>query len=203
MTRAKFLGSLVLIAAFAGGCATRETSSTGLELMSAGEVDRVIDRSTVRSQNYEGLYNTLDLTATLRNAPVRRAQLEQQARIYQWDRNKFQSEVAASDAKARNETEVFLSFYTPEKKNDDLNKKNTQWKVFLEADGRRWEGKVVKIRQSVPEIQGWYPYYTRFSTPYVVTFTVAAPDVETKTSKLVVTGPMGTATLSFAAVSPL
>jgi len=201
MKAVKFLSCVLAVAALAG-CATHETSSTGLELMSAGEVDRVLDRSTSRSQNYEGLYNTLDLTATLRNSAVRRAQLEQQARIYQWDRNKFQAEVSASDTKSRNETEVFLSFYTPEKKNDDLNKKATQWKVFLESDGRRFEGKAAKIRQSVPEIQGWYPYFTRFSTPYSVTFTVATQDIETKPAKFIVTGPMGTATLNFAPVTP-
>lgn len=179
------------------GCATKETANTGLVLMSQPEFENVLERYTDRTQRYEGLYNTLDVTATLRNSAVLRAQLEAQARIYQWDRAKFLAESNKALEDAKNKTEVFLSFYTPERKNDDLNRSTSQWKTYLEIDGRRWEGKTSKVKLNVMELQGWYPYHNRFATPYLVSFPVALSTIEGQPVRFVVTGPMGLATLNF------
>lgn len=180
------------------GCAGMVTSPNGLVLMNHAQFESVVERYTDRTQRYEGLYNTLDVAATIRNTAVMRGQLESQARIYQWDRVKFQSESNKLAEKARNETEVFLSFYTPERKNDDLSRGNTQWRIYLEVDGRRFEGKASRIKTGTAEVQGFYPYHTRFATPYSVIFPVSVTQIEVKPMKFTVTGPMGMAALNFA-----
>lgn len=179
------------------GCAQKTTNASGLELLTQSGFESVIDRYTDRSQKYEGLYNTIDLTATLRTSAVLRAQAEQQARIYQWDAAKLRAETNKLSEKARFETEVFLDFYTPERKNDDLARSSSQWRTYLEVNGRRWEGKVAKLRLSGSELHGLYPYHSRFATPYAVTFPVAVSTVEGKPAKFTITGPMGMATLHF------
>lgn len=185
-----------------GACAHREPMDPSLTLMSEDQFAETLTNWTDHVQKYEGFYNVLDSRATLRNSPVMKAQMDQSARVYRWDRAKLTAEANKLIEKTRNETEVFLSFYTPTRANDDLHKSGTQWRVYLEVDGKRWEGKVNKIRQSVPEIQGLYPYHTSFATPYSITFTVPLAQVETRPSKFTVTGPMGDAVFNFASASP-
>lgn len=197
---AALMGSLIFVAGLGvvlNGCATREGGNAGLELMSETEFQNTVEKFTRRSQQYQGLYNTVDIHATLRNSSVIRAQLEQNARLYQWDRAKFQLESNKAGEKAKNETEVFLSFYTPDRKNDDLQKSSTQWRTYLEVDGRRWEGKVTKVKTTEVEIQGMYPYYTRLATPYSVTFPVPIATVEGKEAKVTLTGPVALVVLAF------
>ncbi|MBX3032513.1 MAG: hypothetical protein KF865_01215 [Bdellovibrionaceae bacterium] len=200
----KSLATLLLITAAWSftGCATRPAANQGLELMSVAEYEKVVDRHTQRSQKYSGLYNTMDVTATLVNTAVAKAQLEQKARLLQWDRAQFQLESNKLAEKNKNETEVFLSFFTPDKKNDDLQKKTTQWRVYLEADGRRWEGKTMKIRQPIAEIQGLFSYHSRFSTPYLITFPVGTATIDPRTTRFIVTGPIDIVTLEYAPAAP-
>lgn len=194
MIRRLFIVSLLLTTA---ACATRETTVTGLNLMSEREYEKVLERFTHHEQQYKGLYNTMDVTATLIVPSVAHAELEQKARIYQWDRAKFQAESNKLNDELRTQTQVFMSFYTPEHKNDDLQKLGTQWRVYLEAGGRRWEGKVAKIKTPTAEIQGIYPYHVRFSTPYLVTFPTAANTVAKESARFIVTGPVGLMALDY------
>lgn len=187
---------------FLASCATRHVVDPELNLMNESDVTSTLENWTARTQKYEGLYNTIDATATLRNTPVIKALLHQSARMYRWDKAKLDAESNKAFEKARNETEIFLSFYTPDRKNDDLHKMGTQWRVYLDAGGRRWEGKVTKNRLALTEIQSLYPYHTRFATAYSVTFPVPTSQIEVQTSRLTVTGPVGMANIDFGSASP-
>lgn len=194
--------SLILIlalfsSAVVTSCATTQPDPAGLQLMSEKEYAKVLDHSTRRIQKYSGLYNTVEMAATYLRPEMMQAQLEQSARLYQWDKARFSLEKNRRDELMKNETEFFLSFYTPDKKNDDLHKNNTQWRVYLDADGRRWEAKVTKIKLQLAEVQGLYPYHNRFSTAYSLTFPVSVGTLSLKPVKLVVTGPVDIATLEW------
>ncbi|MBX3040808.1 MAG: hypothetical protein KF789_08900 [Bdellovibrionaceae bacterium] len=178
-------------------CSTRPTAPEGLNLISESQYHGIVDRYTQRSQKYSGLYNTMDVTATLVNSAVARAQADQKARLLQWAPNNYSSELEKLKKDLKNETTVFVSFYTPDKKNDDLQKMTTQWRVYLEAEGRRWEPKIMKIRQPVAETQGLYAYHTRFSTAYVMTFPVATTTIDGVNSRFIITGPLGISTLDY------
>lgn len=199
-----WMGSFLFVAGVGfvfSGCASRDGVTAGLELMSEAEFQNTVDKFTEHTQQYKGLYNTVDLHATLRNSSVLRAQLEQSARLFQWDRAKFQLEANKTAEKAKSETEIFLAFFTPERKNDDLNKSNTQWRAYLEVDGRRWEGKITKVKGTEAELQGIYPYYSKLSTPYSITFPVPVANVEGKESKFTLTGPVALVVLNFPALT--
>lgn len=188
--------------AFLAACASKMTSSTGLELMTESKYKSIVDTYTGRSQQYSGLYNTIDLSATLMNSAVTHAQNDQKARLLQWDAAQYASNQGKSRTEMMDRTVVFLSFYTPDRKNDDLQKNNTQWRIYLEADGKRWEPKVVKLRQPVSELQSLYAYHTKFSTAYQLTFPVATTTVERTRSKLIVTGPLGFGAIEYKPVDP-
>lgn len=196
----KFLITFALgVVIFTSACTTTKDSiGSSINLISESDYQKVISENTRQKQIYSGLYNTMDLTATVLNSKVAAAQTDQMARLYIWDANKYTQEKVKADDKVTKETEFFVSFFTPERKHDDLHKNQTLWKIFLDAGGKRYEGKVKKIKLLTEEIQGMYSYHNRFSTPYSVVFPVASRDIENmKDIKLTITGPVGSATLEF------
>lgn len=189
---------LLAIAALSlAACATRQVSTMGLDLISESAYEQVVEDATQKNQQYSGLYNTIDVTATLLTTTVAKAQLDQKARVFQWDKSKYQLEANKLGDQLKNEAAVFASFYTPEKVNDDLHKTGSQWRVYLETGGRRWEGKVMKIKMPVVEIVRLYPYHTRFSTPYLITFPLPTYSIDRTATRFIVTGPVGIANLDF------
>ena len=193
---------LVLIAAVTclSACATRETTSTGLNIMTQDEAEKVIDRYSDTVEGYKGLYNTLQASATLHNTQVSMTLMDQKARVFQWDQGKYDAQRLVTQEKLAKETEIFLSFFTPEKKHDDLNKNPSVWKVFLDVNGHRYEGKATKIKLQTVEVHDLYSYHTRFATPYQLIFPISVRLVENYPSKLTLTGPVGSSTLNFPAM---
>ncbi len=178
-------------------CASQEIMRGGRPLISQSKYVDLIYEKSDKDIKYSGLYNTLEVHATPITSQVALGQLDYQTQIYQWDESKFSTESAAYEARLNREAEFFISFFTPEKKNDDLTKPNSVWKVFLDVDGRRYEGQVKKIRSLLAEIQGLYPYHNRFSTPYSVIFPVPMKSIESKEMTLTMTGPIASGILRF------
>lgn len=191
----KYLLSLFLVLT---ACATNyEVTPAGHTIKTTGDYPSVIEKNTDKVRRYSGFYNTIEMEGTVINSAVAQAQLEQGQMLYQWDANKLAEEKAKIEDKLSKQTDFFLSFYTPERKNDDLSKASTNWKVFLDVGDRRYEGKVTKIKLSLAEIEGLYPYHNRFYTPYNITFPVTMRSIEGKPLKLTVTGAVGSGFLEF------
>ena len=183
-------------------CATRDVTPMGLDVMSDSAYQNIINEYSDATERYSGLYNTITMRSTILNSKVAHAQMDQSARLYLWEKPKYDEENANVDKKNKTETNVFVSFYTPERKHDNLDRSKTLWKVFLDVNGKRYEGKAARIKKLVTsEIQGLYSYHNTFSTAYIVTFPVPMSDVEKSPSKLTVTGPVGSATQSYPALS--
>lgn len=178
-------------------CATSNSNPNGLNLMSQNEYEKVMSDFTDKAQVYSGLENVIDMTATMINSYVAQGQMDQSARMYQWDSAKYTTEKVKIDEQMQKETTLFLSFYTPERKHDELHKNETLWKIFLDVNGKRFEGKAKKVKLLTEEIRGLYPYHSRFATPYMVTFPVASKSIENFPSQLTITGPVGSGQVKF------
>ncbi|MBL7542267.1 MAG: hypothetical protein JNL11_00555 [Bdellovibrionaceae bacterium] len=173
--------------------------SPTMKLISESDYQQTIKKNARQEQVYSGLYNAIDMTGMIINSEVSEAQVDQMARVYIWDENKYTQEKVKSEDKLRKESEFFVSFFTPERKHDDLHKNKTLWKIFLDVDGKRFEGKVSKVKLLTEEIQSLYPFHNRFSTPYSIVFPVAMKQIEQSASiKLTITGPVGSSTVDFA-----
>jgi len=179
------------------GCVTSPTGPSELNLISANEYEATIDKWTRHESIYSGLYNLLEVYVTYNSGKVLFSQLDQNARMYQWDKSKYLENKAATEKNYNRETEVFVSLYTPERKNNDLQKNKTLWKVFLDANGRRYEGVATKVKSVPGEVQGLYPYYNRFFVPYSVKFPVSALSLEGKKVRFTMTGPVGSISMNF------
>ncbi len=192
--------NVITTAIFAFGmmaCATRDVTPTGLNVMSESAYQSIVDEFSDSTERYSGLHNTITMRSTLINSKVAHAQVDQNARLFLWDKAKYDEESAKAGQKVNKETEIFLSFYTPTRKHDNLHRSKTLWKIFLDVDGKRYEGKAVKIKLLTTEVQGLYPYHNNFSTPYMISFPVPVSKIEKTNIKLTITGPVGSATQSY------
>lgn len=191
---------IFVFALMAAACATRDTTPTGLNVMSESAYQNVIDEYSDSTERYSGLYNTITMRSTLLNAKVAHAQLDQKARQFLWDKAKYDEEAKKVDQKLSKESEIFLSFYTPTRKHDNLNRSKTLWRIFLDVDGKRYEGKATKIKLLTTELQSIYAYHNSFSTPYSLIFPVPMTKIENSEAKLTITGPVGSASQNYPAM---
>ena len=188
---------LILPFLFLASCASYEVTPSGRTQKTVDAYMDTVEKYSDKARKYSGFYNTIDLEGTFINKSVSDAQVEQAAYLYQWDATRASEEAAKRQAKMATETEFFVSFYTPERRHDTLFKSDSIWKIFLDVDGRRYEGTAKKIKMELIAIEGLYPYHNRFYTPYSVTFPVATSQVEGRPAVLTVTGAVGSASLKF------
>ncbi len=160
----------------------------------------VIEKNSSGDSEFAGLYNTFELKATILNSQVREALIQRQAEYYQWDSGQLSTERDKSLQENSSEAAAFVSFSTPERKNDNLADRKSIWRIFLDVGGKRYVGQVKKDRRLIAELQALYPFHTRWNTPYMFTFPVAMSAIESEAIKLTVTGPLGSRVLEFAPV---
>lgn len=180
-----------------GACTTPYHNPHLPGLASSSQYFSTAEDYTAAKKVYDGFYQTMEFSATLLNSKVTRDQLDHKARIYQWTQDQYSTAKAEAETSLSRETRIFLSFFVPERKHDDLSKANTTWKIFLDAGGRRYEGKATKIKSILADVVSLYPAHNRFSTPYMVSFPVSVSQIENVPSRLTLTGPVGSTTVEF------
>lgn len=186
-----------LITSFSLSCKTKPGPDPRLDLVPTSRYMDTVDRYSDRAQAYSGLFNTLDIYATILNTRVLSHQNDQLARTFLWEKEKYDQEIIEMNKSLAAESRFFVSIYTPDRKYNDLNKTKNLWKIFLDVNGRRFEGSAKKMKMLQPEIQGIYHYHTVFSTPYMVTFPIPMIEVQKHNAKMTFTGPIGSASLDF------
>lgn len=191
------LFSTGILCVLLAGCASTP-ENPHFKTMETSEVHDIIAENTHNKKIYNGFMNTMDVSGTLQNEAVGRALLDQGARIYQWDAGQYADEKSKAESFRASKTEFFLSFFVPERKWDDLQKtKTTKWKIFLDVDGKRYEGEAKRWKANLSEVQSFYPHHTRWSTAYKLTFAVPTRIAESSIAKLTITGPVGVIQLDF------
>lgn len=183
---------------FVVGCETTH-NNPNVTLMSRSQTEDAVYAFTTNKKIYDGFMNRLDVSGTLQNSKVVAALTDERARIYQWTEEQYQKEKALGEEGLAKKTEVFLSFFVPERKEDDLHKPGTKWKLFLDVNGKRYEGKSSKVKTLFSELMVLYPHHTRFGSPYLVEFPVSVREIEAFPSRMIITGPPGSTTLEFPA----
>lgn len=187
----------LLLAFVATACVSTRENPNIPNLTSEHEYYSAVSNATRSDKIYDGLTQILDVSATLHNSEVSKTQLDQNARIYQWSETDYQNKKSEMETNSSKQTQVFISFFVPERKHDNLARVSSAWKIFLTGSGKRVEGKVEKIKMIPTEIMLLYPHHNRFSTPYRVTFPIPVSMVESAESTFVMTGPVGSVKLTF------
>lgn len=175
------------------------TSTNGTRDSATIEKDylRVVERYSSGDKKYNGFYNRFEIHSTLLNTEVKLAQLERKADYYQWSDSLKLTEKEKVFQEMSTATQLFLSFFTPEKEADDLDKQNSIWRVYLVANGQRYQGEVRKMKGKLTELMVLYPIHNRFATAYSVSFNVSTQEVEKSNVEILITGPLGESKLAF------
>lgn len=199
--RAQVAAAFAVVGLGASSCITTSLNPTGNSAVKTHvNYDDRINAYSDGEAEYVGFYNNFDFRATLLNGPIREALIDQQAGIFQWDPEKRSTEREKSFQEMASTTTVFMSFYTPERRNDNLGDPKSIWRVYLETGGRRYQGKVTRLRTPLPEVQALYPYHSRWNSAYSMEFPIPTTAIEGQGSALTVTGPLGSKTVNFSAV---
>ncbi|MEK6554754.1 MAG: hypothetical protein AABZ31_05915 [Bdellovibrionota bacterium] len=165
--------------------------------MSDLEYRIMVEKNTKTAQKYEGFYNTLEVRSTFINSDVQAAILQKQSEILQWDSKTAQAAREKMFQENSNSTKFFVSFFVPTRRLNDLHKPNTIWKIYLEANGEKYEGKATKRTEPLEALQALFPAHSRWAIPYDVTFSVPLSAVDKSNVKLTFTSSVAQAELNF------
>ncbi len=188
---------LVLCCLFVAACATRLPLIAGVKDISSGEYSSFVETKTQKSEVYDGLYNKLTVQLTHVDAEMTENILAYSAKLSQWSEAVYQDEKSKMISSHSTQTEFFLSFFVPEKKHDNLNIKKTTWKVYLDVNGQRYEGTVVRSKSLFLDLEAIYPHHNRWSTAYTLTFPVSTASTEGKNLTVTITGPVASTQVKF------
>ena len=198
--KSAFITVLIL---FCAGCATSKmdqekgSPSKGTQTPTSKPYLERIEQYSAGDVEYSGLYANFEYKATLLNSPIRDALLGQQGAYYEWNDAQASQAREKSNQEMSSQTKIFMGFFTPNSKNDNLTETKTIWRIYLDCAGRRYEGKVTRVRLLLAELQALYPYMTRWATPYEIVFDIPTAAIEGQPSTLTVTGPLGARSVSF------
>lgn len=188
---------LIAVLLFASGCVTRLPMPAGVQDISESDYEAMVIRKSKKIEVYDGLYNKLTVNATWIDSEMTEGNLAHNARLAQWQESKYREEKNKIVMKHTESTEFFVSFYTPERRHSDLSQSKGLWKIYLDINGQRYEGKATRVKGLLSEIQASYPQHNRWSVPYMVSFPVATVITEKKPAVLTFTGAVSTAQLKF------
>jgi hypothetical protein len=118
----------------------------------------LIEKYTRHDLQYDGVYNRFEAYATFLNSDTQATILQKRSDVLEWDQAQAQKERERLFQENATQTKFFLSFFVPSVKLNDLHKGTSIWKLYLEAGGKRYEGKVMKHNGKVEDINSIYPY---------------------------------------------
>ncbi|MCB0377046.1 MAG: hypothetical protein KDD33_01010 [Bdellovibrionales bacterium] len=151
----------------------------------------LIDKYSAGDKQFSGLYQNFEFRTTILNHQVTEAIYNRMQQFYDWSEEDHKKNLSEATNHLEKHTRFWMSFFTPDNKNDNLTTKKSIWKIYLLAGGRRWEGHVLKTNKVYSEAQALFPYHNRWATSYYVDFPVPTSEVEALPLTFVVTGPLG------------
>ena len=178
-------------------CSTGAKTEASAPDTSTTDYPSLVKKYSANAQKYDGFHATFEVHATILNSEVNVAILDQRTKFLSWTPEQQRQEREKSFQEMAAYSKIFMSFYSPENDYDDLSKPNSMWKVYLETNGQRYEGKVKKDLNKMAELRQLYPYIDRFRTLYNVTFEVPMSAVEQQTAIFTLTSSLGTASFEF------
>ena len=159
----------------------------------------VMKKFTVEDVRYSGFHELFEYKATLHNSAVQKVHRELKAKYNQW--SDLEIEKARQDAAKATDTKMFLSFYSPNRKVAELNKNGSSWTIILQNNGKRYVGEIEKSRVPRAEIRKFYPYHTRWSFAYNISFKVPVTALENSPSQLIISSSVGSSEKVFPALN--
>ncbi|GEM_PF-2602754 len=156
-----------------------------------------LNKWTRFDKSYDGLSNTIDMGVTLLNPVMVKSQIKQKAIIFGWT-SEMQNEELKKNLILDPSIEFYLSFYTPDRKSNQLESEKSTWQIFLNHNGKRYLAKVFRIKEDKRTLYKLYPHQTPWHKPYKVTFDLKLKDVQPDSPiEFQISGPLGQSKVQF------
>jgi hypothetical protein len=157
----------------------------------------LLAKACAHDEVYEGFQNKFQYTACLLTSDILDMQLDINAKAFLWSAEQYNQKKQELNDKKKTSTIVFLSFFSPERKVDDLNTKASLWRLFLDMNMQRTLGTVMKSSSNVEDVMAQYPKHNAWSTAYEVTFPISIFDVQKEKVNFIITSRVGSSTKAF------
>jgi hypothetical protein len=195
-SRLPFLALLAVCALF--GCAHSQPKGAVIGTRLDDETyEKLIEKFTRHDLQYDGVYNRFEAWATFLNTDTQATILQKRSDVLEWDQTQAQKEREKSFQENATQTRFALSFFVPSVKLNDLHKATSIWKLYLEADGKRYEGHAMKHLGKFEDIRAVYPYHNRWSVPYDISFDVPLSAIEKGPVTFIITSSQGAIRLTY------
>jgi hypothetical protein len=175
------------------GCSSLGAPKSSIDI----PFNELMESRTLKINRYSGMTNLYLIHAVVLAHEVTNAQTQILASDYQWPESRIRDELEKQNQIDSTQTQIFLDFYLPDSSVDDLLEKNSVWRLFLDAGGKRYEGHVEKMKRPFAETLSIFPYHNKWTTPYVVSFAVPVSTAEQGKVVFTLTGPVGSEAMTF------
>ncbi len=163
-----------------------------------------LNKWTREARIYRGFNLELIVNATFKSANFRNAYSDEYAKVYMLNDAEKKKSINDQDNAAFEYNDFLLAAYVPDEKLNDLDNKNSIWKVYLSTnESKRLQPiEIRKIKKDRAFMQHFFPYITPWKLVYMVRFPVKNPETNqdiinnnTQNIELVITGVQGTAAM--------
>lgn len=156
-------------------------------------------RFTDQDEVYSGFATVLLASGTYKSPAFRQAYVRKYAADYRFDQAAEDEMMTRELARGEEAMEFILALYTPDRAKLRLEGHDSLWRVYLQtgADEQIKPFEIRPINNQRKTLEEYYPYVTAWVDLYRVTFLTAPPKDGEAEIRLVVTGVMGSASLSF------
>ena len=195
---------LILILAVCQGCQI-VSSVKQLEASSdpyqGSAYKAVLIKWTNEARIYRGLDLELMTAVTFKSPEFREAYANEYDRTYKLSREEKEKLIKDQKEASLIYNDFIMSAYVPDKKWNDFNKKNSIWKIYLNANnGKKITPlEIRKIKKIDAVISHFFPYINSWESLYLVRFPVKLPGTDKNiindtclNIKIVITSVLGT-----------
>ncbi len=157
---------------------------------------RIIRGNSAGDTQFAGVYENFEFRSTLFTREVSLAVHKRLKQYYDWNEEESSQKLSKRMDEMNNKTKIWLSFYTPSGKDNNLSNKRSIWKIYIFNQGQRYEGKPYPANANLSAAKALMPYHSRWTTAYYVDFPVPTDQLQGSV-KLVITGPLGRREVNF------
>lgn len=183
------------------GCSTGEKKA-GAEVgtqLTASDYRDIFVKNTQNDKSYNGFSQIYDVSVTYVGSDLQTAILQKKSDAYLWDSEKAQEERESLFQENTNSIKFITVLFTPAVRINDLDKRDSVWKIYLDVNGQRYTGEVTKIKGPIEQVIEIYPSHNRFSKAYEVSFKAPMQSLEEYAKTFTITSDFGTSRFEFKA----
>lgn len=153
--------------------------------------EETIEANSAGDKVFQGLYQNFEFRLTLMSKSIITSIIDRKAQLYQWDEATRNEKLQSMLSKNEGKTPMFMSFFTANRNDNNLDSKKSIWMVYLDTQGKRFAGKVTRNNDHASELKSLFSYHNRWSTAYEVVFDTPVETFVKEGSKITITGPLG------------